>query len=292
MGLCNRRASQHKPALWLHSLAAALPGTLELFEADLTIDGSFDEAVKGSHYVFHVASPVPSPKHTDPDRDLVQPAVRGTISVLKAAARSRATVQRVVLTSSGTAVTCDRMRTPPANGTGYTETDWVPAETLAAYPRSKVQAERAAWDLAKQESLDLVTILPVLTLGPVISTASTWSVDFMRVWLEGGAGNPYPFIVDIRDVVDAHIRAAELPAASGRYILSHPTSLDWRQAVGWLQECFPQHEYADVRCMSDDRVLDSSKAARELGIRLRPMRERQYLTWQGACISCALPRQS
>lgn len=40
-------------------------GTLELFEADLTIDGSFDEAVKGSHYVFHVASPVPSPKVSD-----------------------------------------------------------------------------------------------------------------------------------------------------------------------------------------------------------------------------------
>lgn len=32
-------------------------GSLELFEADLLTDGSFDAAVKGAHYVFHAASP-------------------------------------------------------------------------------------------------------------------------------------------------------------------------------------------------------------------------------------------
>ena len=31
---------------------------LELCEADLQIPGSFDDAVKGCQYVFHVASPV------------------------------------------------------------------------------------------------------------------------------------------------------------------------------------------------------------------------------------------
>lgn len=51
----------------------------------------------------------------------------------------------------------------------------------ASRGRWQVQAERAAWELAKQESLDLVTILPSLTLGPVISTVPTWSVDFMKV---------------------------------------------------------------------------------------------------------------
>lgn len=39
------------------------------------------------------------------------------------------------------------------------------------------------------------------------------------------------------------------------------------------QEGFPEYEFADVRCMSDDRVLDHSKAKRELGIQLRPMQE-------------------
>lgn len=36
-------------------------GTLDLFDADLLIDGSFDEVVRGSHYAFHVASPLPAP---------------------------------------------------------------------------------------------------------------------------------------------------------------------------------------------------------------------------------------
>ena len=55
----------------LHKLAAALPGTLELHEADLLQEGSFDDVVKGSHYVFHTASPVvTTPK--DPQRDLVR----------------------------------------------------------------------------------------------------------------------------------------------------------------------------------------------------------------------------
>lgn len=39
-------------------LAAALPGELKLFEANLLTPGAFDEAVAGSTYVFHVASVV------------------------------------------------------------------------------------------------------------------------------------------------------------------------------------------------------------------------------------------
>lgn len=33
-------------------------GTLRFFRAALTEEGSFDEAVSGCHYVFHVAAPV------------------------------------------------------------------------------------------------------------------------------------------------------------------------------------------------------------------------------------------
>ena len=36
----------------LLGLGDALPGTLEIAEADLSIDGSFDEAIKGSTFVY------------------------------------------------------------------------------------------------------------------------------------------------------------------------------------------------------------------------------------------------
>ncbi len=39
----------------LTKLAEALPGTLDLVEADLLKEGSFDDAVAGTKIVFHVA---------------------------------------------------------------------------------------------------------------------------------------------------------------------------------------------------------------------------------------------
>lgn len=62
-----------------------LPGAaerLELFEADLLSEGSYDLAVAGCNYVMHTASPyVINVKN--PQRDLVDPAVDGTESVLE-----------------------------------------------------------------------------------------------------------------------------------------------------------------------------------------------------------------
>ena len=56
----------------LHALAAALPGKLELHEADLLQDGSFDSVVKGAHFVFHCASPFVRTVD-NPQKDLVRP---------------------------------------------------------------------------------------------------------------------------------------------------------------------------------------------------------------------------
>jgi dihydroflavonol-4-reductase len=63
-----------------------LPGAdeqLELVAADLVTSHAFDDAVVGCEYVLHTASPYElSPE--DPQRDLVDPAVNGTVSVLQA----------------------------------------------------------------------------------------------------------------------------------------------------------------------------------------------------------------
>jgi hypothetical protein len=51
---------------------------------------------------------------------------------------------------------------PPKVGSTYSEADWNETSALPAeaYWVSKVQAERAAWQLAEEHGLDLVTILP------------------------------------------------------------------------------------------------------------------------------------
>ncbi|KAJ0837596.1 putative cinnamyl-alcohol dehydrogenase [Helianthus annuus] len=66
---------------------------LSLFEANLSVEGSFDSAVDGCLCVFHTASPVLL------STQLIDPAVKGTLNVLKSAAKVQS-LKRVVLTSS------------------------------------------------------------------------------------------------------------------------------------------------------------------------------------------------
>ena len=70
-------------------------GDIELVAADLTDDAGWDAAVAGCDVVLHTASPF---FLSDDEAKLVEPAVEGTLRVLKAAHEGG--VKRVVLTSS------------------------------------------------------------------------------------------------------------------------------------------------------------------------------------------------
>ena len=115
----------------LVALAAVLPGTLTLVAADLLKEGSFDEAVKGCDFIFHVASPFVLVSD-DPQREILDPATLGTVNLLASAAKESAAARhknrskrplRVVLTSSVAAVQGE-YASPPKNGSLYTEEDW------------------------------------------------------------------------------------------------------------------------------------------------------------------------
>ena len=57
---------------------------LELVEADLLNEASLIEALSGSTYVLHVASPFVLEQPKD-ENELIKPAVEGTLAVMKAA---------------------------------------------------------------------------------------------------------------------------------------------------------------------------------------------------------------
>lgn len=139
-----RSVSNKDKVAHLEALAAALPGTLKLYEADLLEEGSFDKVVDGVDYVFHTASPflrgfddpqvivsslaahsasvTPLPaqdmrllvhyqrrwgslqasikENLSVQKELIDPAVKGTKNVLGSVARKKGTIKRVVLTSS------------------------------------------------------------------------------------------------------------------------------------------------------------------------------------------------
>jgi len=193
---------------------------LSFAATDLGADEGWAGAVAGCRYVLHVASPFPPhvPKHED---ELIIPAREGALRVLRAA--REAGVERVVMTSSFAAVGYGhRGRTAP-----FTEADWtdMTGSDVAAYPKSKTVAERAAWEFIAREGgrLELSVINPVGIFGPVLSSDYAPSIMIVQRLLDGAVpACPRLFFgtVDVRDVADIHLRAMTNPAAKGERFLA------------------------------------------------------------------------
>ncbi len=194
---------------------------LTFVEADLSKDDNWDVAMKGCNYVLSVASPVFFTIPKD-ENEVIRPAVEGIIRVLKAA--RNAGVKRVVMTSNFGAVGFSNKN----SNITTTEEDWTnPNEKgLSAYEKSKLLAERTAWDFIEKEggSLEFTTINPVAILGPSLSAHMSGSFGLIEHLLNGSmrAIPNIPLnIVDVRDVADLHIRAMTNPKANGqRFIAS------------------------------------------------------------------------
>jgi nucleoside-diphosphate-sugar epimerase len=197
---------------------------LSFFAADLGSDNGWADAVQGCVYVHHVASPFPLelPKHED---DLIIPARDGTLRVLRAA--RDAGVKRVVLTSSFAAI---GYGWSTARKDIFTEKDWSIIDssqgvTVPPYPKSKVIAERAAWDFMESHGGDmqLAVINPGGVFGPVLGKEVTTSVQIIKKLMDGTMAFGCPQItlgiVDVRDIADLHIRAMLDPNAKGERFL-------------------------------------------------------------------------
>ncbi|CAI0420737.1 unnamed protein product [Linum tenue] len=159
---------------------------LQLYKADLTAEGSFDSAVDGCQAVFHTASPVLF-QTSNPQRyllfqaDLIDPAVKGTLNVLKSCAKMPS-VKRVVLTSSMASVVCNRK--PLSAGVVIDETWFSDPEFCAKYqpPKhwymlSKTLAEEAAWKFANENGIDLVAVNPGFVIGPFLQPSVNFTVE-------------------------------------------------------------------------------------------------------------------
>ncbi len=188
--------------------------------ADLTSDDGWAEAVRGCDYVLHIASPFPATPPKD-EAELIGPARDGTLRVLRAA--REAGVKRVALTSSFAAIGYGH----PPRETPFTEEDWTDAggSDVQPYIRSKVLAERAAWDFVEREGggLELTAINPVGIFGPVLGADYSSSIGIIRTMLVGAmpaCPRVYFGVVDVRDVVDLHLRAMTSPNANGQRFLA------------------------------------------------------------------------
>jgi nucleoside-diphosphate-sugar epimerase len=213
-----KREGDVRAMLARNGMAAGAP--LSFHAADLMDDAGWADAMTGCEYVLHIASPFPArvPKNDD---ELIVPAREGALRALRAARGAGA--RRVVLTSSFAAIGYGH----PPGKTRFDERDWTnpDAACVAAYPRSKTLAERAAWDFIAREGggMELSAVNPTAVLGPILGPDFSTSILLVRRLMDGampGLPNLSFGVVDVRDVADLHIRAMTDPAARGERFIA------------------------------------------------------------------------
>jgi dihydroflavonol-4-reductase len=174
---------------------------------DVRDEAAVERAMAGATHVFHLAAPYQT--WARDAETIVEPAVRGTDVVLRAA--KRAGVRRVVVTSSCNVVGFTR-------GEPLDESSWR-EKAASPYLRAKLEQERRAREIARELDLDVVTVLPTAVLGPWDYRKTPTTAPFVDA-LVGKGPVPFPMnVVDVRDVARGHRLAAEKGARGERYLL-------------------------------------------------------------------------
>ncbi|KAL7412576.1 D-lactaldehyde dehydrogenase [Mrakia frigida] len=225
---------------YLKNLFKGKPFSYVIVE-DIGKPDAFDEAVKGVEGVVHTASPF----HWNAAslEELTDPAINGTVGILKSVAKNGSSVRRVVITSSCASVEGPFSGRPPPYT--LTEDDWnltsVPmcerdgdqANKIVMYCASKVLAERAAWKFMEdtKPAFDLTVINPPFVFGPILHQVETeeslnQSVGVFHSVVKGtkteeDLPGPMGSWVDVRDVAFVHSKSLLVPEAGNqRFIVS------------------------------------------------------------------------
>ncbi|XP_014499797.1 cinnamoyl-CoA reductase 1 [Vigna radiata var. radiata] len=248
---------------------------LHLVKGNLLEEGSFDSAVQGCHGVFHTASPF-FDNAKDPQTELLDPALKGTLNVLKSCVKSK-TLKRVVVTSSIAAVSFnDRPKNPDVvvDETWYSDPEYCKRNGIW-YNLSKTLAEDAAWKFVKENNIDMVTMNPALVVGPLLQPVLNTSSAAVLNLINGSPtfNNVTLGFVDVRDVALAHVLAYENASANGRYLLVDRVA-HYSDIVKILRDLYPSLQLPE-KCVDDkpyDPIFEVSKEkAKSLGLEFTPL---------------------
>jgi nucleoside-diphosphate-sugar epimerase len=279
---------------------------------DIAQEGAFDEAVKSTppfESVIHTASPFYF-GHTDPVKDILDPAIKGTTGILKAIKAYAPTVKQVVITSSFAAIV-----NPTGHPAVYDESSWNPVtqeealEPHHTYRASKTFAEKAAWDFVADEkpNFTISVINPPLVLGPVIHCKihsfqlhkNVWVLIYLdlnsldaintsnqrvRDLVLGKYKDELPpsgvyLWIDVRDLAEAHVKAIEVPEAAGQRFFTTAGYFSNKQIADVIREAYPQlADKLPSKDTPDDLPadiykIDNSKSIKVLGLTYRSLKE-------------------
>lgn len=270
---------------------------IRIYKGDINNQASLDAAMQGADQVYHLAAYA---RIWAKDPSVFETInVEGTRNVLEAA--RKAGVRKIVYTSTAGVIGPSRdhpMREQDPRITGF----------FNPYEETKARAEKIALQFA-QEGLDLCILNPSRVYGPGFDTGSNPFTKIVEMYLKGkwklipGKGEDIGSYCYIDDVVEGHILAMQKGRRGERYIfggdnatfnhfmdlvkqysgLDHPlknvpfsllTVFSYIQLWRAKLTGRPPMITPDwVRKYDYDWALDSSKAVRELGYRVRPLSE-------------------
>ncbi|XP_021909984.1 cinnamoyl-CoA reductase 1 [Carica papaya] len=238
---------------------------LRLFQIDLLNYDTVFAAIDGCAGVFHLASPCIVDQVRDPQKELLDPAIKGTINVLTAA--KKVGVSRVVVTSSISAITpspswpADKVKAEDC----WTDVEYCKQNGLW-YPLSKTLAEKAAWDFAKETGLDVVVVNPGTVMGQVIPPTLNASMLMLLRLLEGCTETYQDFFmgsVHFKDVALAHILVYENPSANGRHLCVEAIS-HYGDFLAKVAELYPGYKVPRLPKDTQPGLLRSKTGAKKL----------------------------
>jgi dihydroflavonol-4-reductase len=193
-----------------HSLADL---DVEIVQGDVTDPLSLQSAFEGVDVVFHLAGIVTIMPGM---ATMLERVNVGGVRNIVAACRTTS-VNRLVYTSSIHAIT------EPPHGTIIDESQpFDPDRVLGDYARSKARATLLLLDEVKKGGLDIVICCPTGVIGPwdyAISNIGQLIMDFTSGHLKSYVEGAYDF-VDVRDVANGLILAAEIGQTGRHYIFS------------------------------------------------------------------------
>lgn len=229
---------------------------------DLSQLNAFDDVFKAHpdiKYVLHTASPFHF-NGTDPEKDLIEPAVNGTLSLIQAAHKFGTNVKKIVITSSFAAM----MQTPSNmndHSFVYTEKVWnnvTPEQARSnmydGYLASKTFAERAAWDFIESEhpKFTITTIQVPFVFGPPINDIGIHNLNTSNQVIYGfitpQTSEPdlvsMKYYVDVRDCAATHVIAMTEPGLDNKRCFSIAGLANGQLIVDTLRRIRP--EFANV----------------------------------------------
>ena len=228
---------------------------------DILKEDAYHEAVVNVDFIIHLASPTTKlERHPSTEEEmeemLIQPAIKGTMNMVKAASTYSPTTKRMVITSSIVAIIESSemsMETGKVfNEQSRTESIHGPCDDIfLAYRRSKVAALNATEEYVRKQKphFDINHIGPAYTAGKnELATTRTELLAGTNRFALGHVTGTWKGLttpsasVSVDDVAKMHVLALDPKVAGGQFFLgvSEGSNTRWEDAFDVVKKHFPK----------------------------------------------------